>query len=65
MYDIPESLKWVYKNPEFWAMVFRGKDQIARGESKTVRTVDELQDVIAARAYKDQQEARERRLCCT
>ena len=65
MFDIPESLKWVHKNPEFWAMVKRGKDQIARGESRTICTLDELQDVIAARANKDQQEARERRLCCT
>ena len=48
MFDIPESLKRVHKNPEFWAMVKRGKDQIARGESKTVRTVDELKNVSMA-----------------
>ena len=50
--NIPESLKRVHKNPEFWAMVKRGKEQIARGESKTVRTLDELREVIAARASK-------------
>ena len=49
MFDIPESLKWVHKNPEFWAMVKRGKDQIARGQSRTVRTLDELKEIVANR----------------
>ena len=44
---IPESLKRVHKNPEFWAKVKRGKDQIAR--ARNVRTLDELRE-IAARA---------------
>ena len=50
---IPESLKRVHKNPEFWAKVKRGKDQIARGESRNVRTLDELREIVTARASKD------------
>ena len=51
--NIPESLKRVHENPEFWARVKRGKEQIARGESRTVQTLDELKEIVAARASMD------------